>query len=334
MRGIARILVKNRLIFFIVSVVLACICAFLINSVNVNTDQTKYLAKDSEMRKGLEIINSEFPAADLKDSFQIMFENLTSNEKNEIFEKIKNYDGVSAVDYDINSADYNTKTYTMYIVHTDYTNNPNSVNAVINSIKDDYKNQYTVYSYYSGGYMDVLDLLIPMALTIMITLLLIMCKSYFEPVLLLVSIGVAILINMGTNIIFESIADITFGIAAVFQLVLSIDYSIILMHRYEQEYQSLENKDKELAMINAITNAVSSILSSSATTIAGLLVLLLMSFTIGKDIGLVLAKGVLLSLICVFTVMPAMTLWFDDLLRKLNKNNLKNRKLAKNGGEN
>ena len=91
-------------------------------------------------------------------------------------------------------------------------------------------------------------------------------------------------------------------------------------------------KDQKTAMINAISNAVSSIMSSSATTIVGLLVLLLMSFTIGRDVGLVLAKGVFLSFICVFTVMPSMILWFDDLLRKTNKDYLKNKKLAKNGG--
>ena len=86
-------------------------------------------------------------------------------------------------------------------------------------------------------------------------------------------------------------------------------------------------------MINAITHAISSISSSSATTVVGLLVLLLMSFTIGADIGIVLSKGVLLSLICVFTVMPSMILWFDDLLLKTNKEYLKKQRSQKNGGE-
>ena len=332
MKTVAKILVEKRLMFFILSVVIALVFACLIPSVNVNKDQTKYLANDSDMRKGLEIVNNEFPTAVLYDTVQIMFENLTTSEKSLIFEKLKTYTGVRDVTYDINSSEYNTKSYTMYMVTTDYVMDSAKVNSVIDSIKSDIGDEYTIHTYYSNGYMDVLDLLIPLAVTIMLILLLMMCRAYFEPVLLLVSIGVAILINMGSNIMFESVSDITFAIAAVFQLVLSIDYSIILMHRYLQEYDLLEVKDQKTAMINAISNAVSSIMSSSATTIVGLLVLLLMSFTIGRDVGLVLAKGVFLSFICVFTVMPSMILWFDDLLRKTNKDYLKNKKLAKNGG--
>lgn len=333
MKTIARFLVEKRLVFFIISIVCALVFALLIPSVNVNSDQTKYLANDSDMRKGLEIINSEFPVVELKDSFQIMFENLTDSQKPTILQKLKTYDGVTGVDYDENSSDYNTKTYTMYIVHTDYVLNANKVNAVINTIKDDLGDKYTLHTYYSGGYMDVLDTLIPLAVSIMLILLLIMCRAYIEPVLLLVSIGVAILINMGSNIIFESVADITFSIAAVLQLVLSIDYSIILLHRYQQEYELSENKNKVEAMINALINAVRSIASSSATTVVGLLVLLLMSFTIGTDIGLVLSKGVFLSFVCVFTVMPSMIIWCSDLLIKTDKTYLKKQRLDKSGGE-
>ncbi len=334
MKKFAKILVEKRLFFFIASIAIALIFACLIGSVTVNKDQTKYLAKDSEMRKGLEIINSEFPAVELKDTVQVMFENLTYTEKVTIYEKLKTYSGVESVDYDINSTDHNTKSYTMYMVTTEYIMDSEKVNSVIDSIKADLGDEYVIHTYYANGYLDVLDLLIPLAVSIMLILLLLMCKSYFEPVLLLISIGVAVLINMGSNIIFESVSDMTFAIAAVFQLVLSIDYSIILMHRYQQEYDLLEVKDKKQAMINAIANAISSIISSSATTIVGLLVLLLMTFTIGTDIGLVLSKGVLLSLICVFTVMPSMILWFEDLIHKTDKTYLKNKRLAtKNGGE-
>lgn len=334
MKAIAQFLVKSRKILFALSVIAAIVCTLLIGSVTVNSDQTKYLASDSEMRKGLEIINSEFPVVELKDSFQLMFERLTESEKLEIYEKIKTYAGVTSVDYDINSADYNTKTYTMYIVHTDYVLEANKVHAVVKEITDDFKGEYTLHSYYSGGYMAVVDKILPIAGTIMIVLLLVMCRSYIEPVLLLTSVGLAVLINMGSNVIFESVSDITFSIAAVLQLALSTDYSIILLHRFQQEYESLGSTNKEKAMVNALVQSASSISSSSATTIAGLLVLLLMSLTIGADIGLVLAKGVFLSYICVFTVMPTMIIWLADLLKKTDKNYLKQKKLARNGGEN
>ena len=137
------------------------------------------------------------------------------------------------------------------------------------------------------------------------------------------SIGVAILINMGSNVIFESVSDMTFSIAAIFQLVLSIDYSIMLLHRYQQEYELLGKQNKPKAMRNAVVNAFGSVASSSMTTIIGLLVLLMMSFTIGRDIGLVISKGVFLSLVCVFTVMPTLILWFDEAVYKLDKRRLK-----------
>lgn len=328
MKKIANVLVQYRLYFFAVSVALAVACAFLIPQVTINSDQTKYLAKDSAMNKGLEIIKNEFPAIELPDSFQIMFEGLTPSERTEILEELQEFEGVSAVTYEAGSPEHNTKTFTMYIVQAD----GEKVDALIASMTEAYEKDHTVYTYYAGGYLDVLDRLIPMAVTIGVIVLLLLCKSYFEPVLLLASIGVAILINMGSNVIFESVSDMTFAIAAVFQLVLSVDYSIMLMHRYEQEYDLLGRTNKKKAMRNAIVNAFGSIASSSLTTIVGLLVLLFMSFTIGADIGLVISKGVFFSLVCVFTVMPTLILWFDELVFKFNKDNLKKRRQLKEGG--
>ena len=325
MKKLANILVKYRLAFFIISLVCALVCALLIPKVTINKDQTKYLAKDSKMSQGYEIINSEFPVVELKDSFQIMFEGLTPTQKAAIHGELAEFDGVSSVDYDLSGVEYNSKTFSMYIVHTDYASDGDKVSALMQEMHNKYDSTYKVYSYYSGGLLSVLDRLIPMALAVGIVVLLLMCKSYFEPVLLLVSIGVAILINMGSNVIFESVSDMTFSIAAIFQLVLSIDYSIMLLHRYQQEYKLLGKQNKPKAMRNAILNAFSSVSSSSITTIIGLLVLLMMSFTIGRDIGLVISKGVFFSLVCVFTVMPSLILWFDELVDKLDKGNLKKR---------
>jgi predicted RND superfamily exporter protein len=181
---------------------------------------------------------------------------------------------------------------------------------------------------------NVLDVLLPLAMSIFMVALVIFCKAYIEVFLLLVSIGVSILINMGTNIIFPSISDMTLSIAAVLQLALSIDYSIMLFHRYEQEKLRLaERPNNVLALKRAIKNAFSSISSSAVTTIVGLLVLLLMSFTIGADMGLVMAKGILCSLICVFTVMPTMLLWCDKLLLTTNKKYLREQRLLKKAAE-
>ena len=332
MKKLANTLVKYRLLFFIASVALAVFCAFLIPKVTINKDQSKYLAKDSNMAQGYEIMNKEFPVIELKDSFQIMFDGLTPTEKGTIHNELAEFEGVVSVDYDPDSVEHNSKTFSMYIVHTDYASDNDKVSAIIKEMHKKYEGTHTVYSYYTGAQLDVLDKLIPMALIVGVIVLLLMCRSYFEPVLLLVSIGIAILINMGSNVIFESVSDMTFSIAAIFQLVLSIDYSIMLLHRYQQEYALLGRQNKPKAMRNAIMNAFGSVSSSSLTTIIGLLVLLMMSFTIGKDIGLVISKGVFFSLVCVFTVMPSLILWFDELVDKLDKDNLK-KKFKKNAIE-
>ena len=323
MKKLANVLVKYRLIFFIVSVALAIFCAFLIPKVTINKDQSKYLAKDSNMAQGYEIINKEFPAVVMGDSFQIVFENLTPTQKKTIHNELAEFDGVESVDYDIDSVEHNSKTMSMYLVHTKYAGDNEKVSNIIREIRDEYEDSYTLYSYYTGAQLDVLDKLTPMAITIGIIILLLMCKSLFEPFLLLISIGVAILINMGTNVIFESVSDMTFSIAAIFQLVLSIDYSIMLLHRYQQEFELLGRRNKTKAMRNAVMGAFKSVSSSSFTTIIGLLVLLLMSFTIGRDIGLVISKGVFLSFVCVFTVMPSLILWFDEVVNKCDKDVLK-----------
>ena len=144
-----------------------------------------------------------------------------------------------------------------------------------------------------------------------------MCESYVEPFLFLTSILMAVVLNKGTNIIFSNVSHITDSIAAILQMALSMDYSIMLMNRYDQEKKT--EKDKVKAMKNALYKAFQAISSSSVTTIVGLLALIFMTFKIGKDLGFVLAKGVLFSLICIFFVLPDLILIFDKWISKTKK---------------
>ena len=327
MNAFAKFLVEKRFILFAISVALAILFSFCISSVNLNKDDTKYLDPDSGMSQGLKIMEQEFPVVEFKDSFQIMFEGLTQSEKIEMAEKLAEFDGVESVTFDPDSREHNSKTYTMYIVNTEHVKSYDKVKVIMNSMIDAYQDQYYVETFYGGSNVGVLDVLLPLAAAIGLLMLFMMTKSYIEPLFILIYIAIAILINMGSNIMFESVSEMTFSIAAVLQLVLSIDYSIMLIHRFEQEYGHQEIKDVNIAMQNAIVGSFSSIVSSSVTTIVGLLVLLLMSFTIGRDIGLVLSKGVFLSLICVFTVMPSIIIWGHKLLFKTNKQYLRNKRL-------
>lgn len=138
--------------------------------------------------------------------------------------------------------------------------------------------------------------------------------SYIVPILLISNIGVAILFNMGSNILLGEISYITKAIAAVLQLGVTTDFSIFLYHKYEKAKK--ENKDKNKAMASAISETLTSVFGSSLTTIAGFLALVTMNLTLGKDIGIVMAKGVLLGLICVITFFPALLLACDKLVEK------------------
>lgn len=138
--------------------------------------------------------------------------------------------------------------------------------------------------------------------------------SIFEPFVFLLAIGAAIILNLGTNIIFGSISYMTASIAAIIQLAVSVDYSIFLLHRYREEKE--KNISNESAMISAVSKTSTTVTASGLTTIAGFLALLIMKVSIGRDLGLVLAKGVVFSLITTLVLLPCLLLMLDRLISR------------------
>jgi len=147
--------------------------------------------------------------------------------------------------------------------------------------------------------------------------LMIMCSSIMEVLLFLITIGLAVALNMGTNALLSSVSMMTHMLANILQMVLSMDYCIILMNRFRQE--KAFGLTPVAAMENAVSHAAASILSSAFTTIVSLLMLCFMKIKIGADMGVVLAKGVSISLICNFTVLPCLIIWFDKAIEKTRK---------------
>ena len=152
------------------------------------------------------------------------------------------------------------------------------------------------------------------AVVLVLLVLFICTDSYIIPFLLLSNIGIAILYNMGTNIVFGEISYITKAISAILQMGVTTDFSIFLYNQYKKDKELY--KDKFEAMSNAITETITSVLGSSLTTFAGFLALCTMTLTLGMDIGLVMSKGVVFGLICVITIFPCFILLFDKLLEK------------------
>ena len=139
--------------------------------------------------------------------------------------------------------------------------------------------------------------------------------SAIAPLFFLLSIGMAIIYNLGTNVLQGEISYVTQALAAVLQLGVTMDYSIFLWHSYEEQ-QTRFSGDKKRAMAHAISNTVTSVVGSSITTVAGFIALCFMSFTLGMDLGIVMAKGVIFGVLCCVTVLPSMLLIFDKAIEK------------------
>lgn len=183
---------------------------------------------------------------------------------------------------------------------TDETGKVGGMSAMVLDTKELFNSEMTLY--------------VAIAVVLCIAVLLISLDSYLVPFLLIGNIGIAILFNMGSNIIFGDICYITKAISAVLQLGVTTDFSIFLYHKYEKAKE--EYQDKNTAMSHAIHDTLISVFGSSLTTIAGFLALCTMNLTLGKDIGLVMAKGVLFGLLCVITLFPALLLVFDKAIEK------------------
>ena len=158
-------------------------------------------------------------------------------------------------------------------------------------------------------------LYIAIAVTLAFAVMLALLDNWLAPFIFMLSIGVMVLINLGTNIVFGEISYVTKALSAVLQLAVTMDYSIFLWHSYREHLK--ENANSDDAMIKAVKDTLGSVFGSSATTVAGFIALCFMSFTMGLDLGLVMAKGVVLGVIGSVTVLPALILVFDKVLRKL-----------------
>ena len=265
------------------------------------------------MKSGLEILTSEFGSvAQMSGAdVHVMFEGLRTNEVPGIRTLLQGYPDVNGVSYRY-SAD---SAYTVFDLDV-----PKSVDQkeLGKQISTRFGGNCVVETSQDGA-TPPLSVIIVAAVMIMLVLF-VMAQSWFEPVVILITAGLAIVLNMGTNALLPSVSITTNFIGSILQAVLSLDYCIVLLNRYRQEQD--EHTDRRTAGIaanQAIKKAAPSILSSALTTVVGLLMLCFMRLKIGADMGVVLAKGVVCSLICTFSAMPALMLLFRRTINKTAK---------------
>ena len=328
MKRLTGFIVNKRNIILSAMLILAAVCAFLVPKVSVNSDMTKYLPDDSSMKQGISLMEKEFPTEEESYTVRVMFKGVDSEKRTELRDALAAIENVDSVTYDTDSGDYNSGEYTLYILNTKYGYDTDEEAAVERQVKEKFSDYEVTVKNDDTSAPDIPLSVYLAAFGIILVVLLISCGSYFEPLLFLITIGIAVVLNLGTNFFLGKISDVSFGIAGALQLALSMDYSIILMNRYRQELKKTD--DRKEAMANALRAALGSITGSAVTTIVGLLVLVFMSFKIGADIGIVLAKGVAFSMLCVFTVLPALILLSHKPIEKTEKKK-RTEKARKNG---
>lgn len=326
-------IVKFRVPILILSIILLIPAVWGYVNTRINYDVLTYLPEDIETMQGQEIMTNDFGIGAFS---MLMVDGMEDKEIVKLKEKVEKVDGVENVLWYDSLADisvpqsvlpsklydeYNTEDGTMMAVFfKDGTSSDETMKAITEIRK--IIGEQCFLSGMSAIVEDTKELaeketplyvLIAVALSALV--LAITMESIFVPVLFLLSIGIAIVYNLGTNVFFGEISYITKALAAVLQLGVTMDYSIFLMHSY-QEQQVRYNGDKERAMAHAISQTFSSVIGSSVTTVAGFIALCFMSFTLGKDIGIVMAKGVIFGVLVCVTVLPSMILCCDKLIEK------------------
>lgn len=314
MQKVAAVIVDRKTFFFLLFAVLAVFCVFSRNWVNVNDDITSYLAKDTETRRGLDIMESEFTTFA---TAEVMVSSITYETAERLLPQIEVIDGVHSVEFDATQEHYKNASALFTVTFDGDTTSPVSEGAMdeIKALLADYD------TYVSSGVGNPLEqtiksemvVVLGIAIFIIVAVLLFTSNTYMEIPVLLVTFGAAALLNMGTNYWFGTISYVTDSIAVVLQLALAIDYAIILCHRYTEEREHAQARD---AAVAALSKAIPEISASSLTTISGLAALALMHFRLGYDMGIVLIKAIIMSMLSVFLLMPGLLVLFSKAIDK------------------
>ena len=323
---------KNKVIIMLVTCVLVVLSFIGMSLTKINYDILVYLPKDIETIKGQDILTDDFNMG----AYSIAIaKDLSSKQILKLEDEIKQVDGVNEVVslYDvlgttvpvdmlpeeISSHLYEDDTDILFITFAGSTSSEQTIDAVenIREITSD----KVLLGGMSSMVLDTMNLseseimiYIVIAVVLCIIVLELSLDSYLVPILLLLNIGIAILFNLGSNIFLGEISYITKALVAVLQLGVTTDFSIFLYHSYDKKKKEYANKED--AMADAIKETFTSVIGSSLTTIAGFLVLCTMKLTLGKDLGIVMAKGVLLGVVTVLTVFPSLLLLLDKYIEK------------------
>ena len=325
--------VKYRVLILILGVLLLIPSVFGYLNTRVNYDVLTYLPDNIETMKGQDILVNDFGTGAFS---MFIVDGMEEKDVAELKEKIEKVDHVANVIWYDSIADisvpmsmlpddiydvFNSDTGTMMAIFFDEGTSSDGTMDAIAQIRE-IAGKQCFLSGMSAVVTDTKNLAeketpvyVLIAVILAVIVLGLTMESFFVPLLFMLSIGMAIIYNLGSNYFMGEISYITKALAAVLQLGVTLDYSIFLMHSYEEQ-QVRYDGDKKRAMAHAISQTFSSVMGSSITTIAGFIALCFMSFTLGLDIGIVMVKGVIFGVIACVTILPSMILCCDKIIEK------------------
>lgn len=329
--GIAKTIVRKRHFFEMIFIVLIFLSAINAPLVKVNYDLTEYLPATAESKVAIDLMEKEFG---YPGTARIMIKDVSIYEAYMYKQRIENIDGVDMVTWmtedvymtedfiDLDAEkDYYRDRCAVMDVTFDKGDNDELTKEAVGRIQDmlGERGRYAGPAVENKSLEETLDKEMQLIMTVaVILILIILCittDSWFEPVLFLSVMGIAIILNMGSNIMLGTISFMSSSVASVLQLATSMDYSVFLLHTYVRR-NGAKPGNKEKAMAGALKESAVSILSSAMTTFVGFMALLSMRFGLGRDVGLVLGKSIICSVATVLLLMPALLLRFGDLIEK------------------
>lgn len=299
---VATFIVNKRKAIYVLFFIAVIYSVASMNKVSVNQDITKYLPADSETNRGLSLMEEQFLTYG---SARVMVSNITYTRAEELVEKLEEVNGVKEVAFD-DTEDHYAGTNALY----DITFSAEEEEQISKDAMEEIRDMLSDYDTYvstevgseeasSKALEKDMNLILVLAVIIIVTVLLLSTKAYMEIPVLLITFGVAAILNKGTNYWLGTISSVTDSIAVVLQLALAIDYAIILCDRFMEEHETM---DAENAVKVALSKAIPEISASSLTTISGMVAMMFMQFRLGYDMGIVLVKAIIFSLISVLSL--------------------------------
>ena len=316
---LAALIVDKRKAFYLFYIIAGIFCAISTGWTKVNNDITSYLPDSSETRIGLDLMNDQFVTYG---SGSIMLDNVTFEKAEEIASELEKIDGVTSVTVENDEDSYKNGSALLSVTfdgEEDDQISKDAMKAVKEKLEpyDEYINS-AVGNSSSETIAAEMQTVVVIVLVIIIGVLFFTSHTYMEIPVLLMTFGMAALLNMGTNFMFGEISFVSNSIAVVLQLALAIDYAIILCNRYTEERTAMGARD---AVVTALSKAIPEISSSCLTTLSGMVAMMLMQFKLGFDLGIVLCKAIFFSIFVVFTLMPGLLMSFSPLIDKTHHRN-------------